>query len=99
MGGRTTAAEPIPHADLGVSVAPNPAASLTRVSFSLPEAHAVRVSAFDLLGREVVVLHDGPTPAGPHAVSLDATALPAGVYVVRVMAGRYVQTAQVTVAR
>lgn len=64
---------------------PNPLASHATVGLDLPTAQAVRVAVFDLLGREVAVLHNGPLAAGGHDLVLDAARLPSGVYVVRAM--------------
>lgn len=76
--------EPSAPADgFALSVYPNPTASHATVRFDLPTAQAVRVAVFDVLGRRVAVLHDGPLGAGAHRLHLDAAALPAGVYVVR----------------
>lgn len=94
-----TAAEPTADADLALSVAPNPAASRARVSFGLAEPGAVRASVFDLLGREVAVLADAPYAAGRHDLDLDAAALPAGLYLVRVATAGRSQTMRITVAR
>ena len=41
------------------------------------------VSAYDLLGREVAVLHRGPLAAGTHRLVFEAAGLPSGVYLVR----------------
>ena len=62
---------------------PNPSASAVTVPVALAEAGAVRVGVFDVLGRRVAVLWDGPLAAGAHALRLDGAALPAGLYVVR----------------
>src|SRR5690606_31523717 len=59
----------------------------------------VRVALLAALGREVAVLHEGPLGAGRHALALDRAALPVGIYVVHVAAGREVATARVTVVR
>jgi hypothetical protein len=64
-------------------VYPNPTTSHATVRLDLPTAQAARVAVFDVLGRRVAVLHDGPLGAGAHRLRLDASALPAGVYVVR----------------
>lgn len=68
------------------TLSPNPARGPARLSFSLDRARHVRVSAYDVLGREVAVLADEQRPAGAQAVALDASALAPGLYVVRVQA-------------
>ena len=81
-------------------VAPNPLATQARVAFSAPEAGHVRVSVYDLLGREVAVLADGVQPAGRHEATLDAGRLASGVYVVVMEAeGGARATQKVTVLR
>ncbi len=62
---------------------PNPAGARVALPLTLAEAGAVRVEAFDLLGRRVALLHDGPMAAGRSEVAWDVGALPSGVYVVR----------------
>ncbi len=69
---------------------PNPASGRATVAYELAEAGPVRVAVYDALGREVTVVADGPRRrAGTH-VALDASRLPAGVYVVRMTAGAFV---------
>ena len=63
--------------------APNPVTGSARLAVALGEAGPVRVAAYDALGREVAVLHDGPLGAGQHAVRFDAAGLAPGAYVVR----------------
>ena len=84
---------------LSLSASPNPLRSATRMAFSLPSAAPVRLDAFDVLGRRVAVLHDGPLAAGEHERTFDASALPAGVYVLRLQTDAGVATARVTVVR
>ncbi|MEM1044169.1 MAG: T9SS type A sorting domain-containing protein, partial [Bacteroidota bacterium] len=62
---------------------PNPAAGSATVPVVLAERAAVRVAVFDVLGREVAVLHDGFAEAGTHRFAFDAADLPSGVYLVR----------------
>jgi hypothetical protein len=80
-------------------VFPNPAASHATVRLDLPSARAVRVAVFDVLGRRVAVLHDGPLGAGAHRLRLDASALPIGTYFVRVEAGGMQRAQPFTVVR
>lgn len=46
----------------------------------------MRLSIYDLLGREVAVLVDGPLAAGWHTAQFEAGPLPSGVYVARLSA-------------
>jgi glycosidase len=60
---------------------PNPFSDRTVLPLSIPQSGRVRLTVYDLLGRPVRTLVDGPFPAGYHAVSLDAHDLPVGMYV------------------
>jgi uncharacterized repeat protein (TIGR01451 family) len=62
---------------------PNPFNPTTSISFDLPEASAVKLSVFDVLGREVAVLANGKMNAGNHAVSFDAAGFESGMYIYR----------------
>lgn len=84
---------------LGVAVRPNPAGGRAEVVLTLAEAQAVRVSAVDALGREVALVFDGPAGAGERVVGIDTSGWPAGVYVVRAVAGGRVVSARLVVAR
>jgi hypothetical protein len=53
------------------------------IPFELPETAEVRVSVYDLLGREVAALLEGRREAGRYRARFDANGLAAGVYVVR----------------
>ncbi|MEM8600144.1 MAG: PKD domain-containing protein [Bacteroidota bacterium] len=78
---------------------PNPTRGAATVDVALPEAADVRAEVYDLLGRRVVTLHDGPLTAGTHALELDTARLPAGVYVVRAVTPDATLTRRVTVVR
>jgi 1,4-alpha-glucan branching enzyme len=81
------------------SVFPNPTTGRATVRYTLPEAADVRLDAYDVLGRRVATLAEGVQAAGAHEAPLDASSLPAGVYVLRLTAGSRTTTARVTVAR
>ncbi len=73
-----------PTASLALApCAPDPVRSSARFAFSLGRAARVRLAIFDLQGREVAVLADGPHPAGAHSVAWDARGVAAGVYLCR----------------
>ncbi|HLT46034.1 MAG TPA: T9SS type A sorting domain-containing protein [Rubricoccaceae bacterium] len=78
---------------------PNPAAERATVRFTLEAPAAVRLTVYDLLGREVAVLVDGAVEAGTHEAAFDGSRLPSGVYLVRLDAGGTVQTQRLTLLR
>ncbi len=84
---------------LAVAAWPNPAAGRVSLSVAVPAGGDVRVDVFDALGRRVARVHDGPLAAGTHPFALDASALPAGVYVVRLLAGSEARSQRLVVVR
>ncbi|MXW64436.1 MAG: T9SS type A sorting domain-containing protein [Bacteroidetes bacterium SB0662_bin_6] len=66
---------------------PNPFNPQTTIDYALPQAGNVSLIVYDMLGREVDVLLDGPQAAGRHTVRFGANHLPNGTYVYRLIAG------------
>ncbi|HEX9006627.1 MAG TPA: DUF3160 domain-containing protein, partial [Bacteroidota bacterium] len=66
---------------------PNPFNPVTTISFELPAAGPVRLTVFDMLGRQVALLINEPLPPGRHLVRFDGAALASGVYAYRLEAG------------
>lgn len=62
---------------------PNPFNPETNIPFALPVRSQVKLSVFDLLGREVATLADGPFEAGLHTVNWNASEMSSGVYFYR----------------
>src|SRR6185436_702330 len=58
----------------GPRVSPSPARHGATISFSLAAAGRAEVAIYDLLGRRIVTLADGPLPAGPQAIPWDGRA-------------------------
>lgn len=76
---------------------PNPFNAQTVVSFQIKEAGHVRLEVFDVLGRRVRVLVDGPVASGTHRIEWDGAdsdggTLASGMYFYRLTAGNYVAT-------
>jgi len=65
---------------------PNPFNPGTTIQYELPEASHVRLSVYDVLGREVSVLVNERMEAGRHTARLDGAGLSSGVYLYRVQA-------------
>ena len=82
---------------------PSPTRGATLLRYALAEPGTVSIDVIDLLGRRVMALAQGLQAAGAQEIGLDAGALSAGVYVVRVTvdgaAGRTSATRPLVVAR
>jgi hypothetical protein len=64
---------------------PNPFNPQTTISFALPETADVSLVVFDMMGREVKVLVNGTLNAGTHEARFDASDLPSGAYLYRLV--------------
>src|SRR5690606_14396113 len=62
---------------------PNPFSTTATVRYALPHAAEVRVTVYDVLGREVARLVEGPREAGRHTATVSGRGLAGGVYFVR----------------
>ncbi len=83
---------------------PNPFAERTLIPFELPEAGAVSLAVYDVLGHRVRLLADGVQPAGRHSVSWDGRdgagqPVASGVYVCALRAAGTVVTRKLLVVR
>ncbi len=81
------------------SIAPNPVRDRATLRLVFEQDTEAAVAVFDVLGRRVATLHEGPVAAGPHAFSVDARALATGTYFVRVATEATVRTHRLTVMR
>lgn len=70
LDGPTVGVEPAAFQLALSPVAPDPLRDAGRVAFTLPSAQPVRLSVFDIQGREIDVLADGMLDAGPHELRL-----------------------------
>lgn len=81
---------------------PNPArGGRATLTLTVRETQDVRAEVYDMLGRRVAVLHDGPLSAGvPHTLTLEASRFASGLYLVRVAGERFApQMRRVVVAK
>ena len=81
-----------------LSVFPNPAAGAATLRFAVAERTAATLVLYDALGREVARPLDGAVE-GLAEVRLDASALPAGLYVARLVANGRAETVRFSVVR
>ena len=65
---------------------PNPFNAQTSIAFDLVERGHVKLTIYDMIGRDVTTLLNRELEPGRHAISLDAGTLPSGMYLYRLEA-------------
>jgi len=83
---------------------PNPAHERITIRYGLPERAPVRLTVYNVQGRRVAVLHDGPQPPGYHTLHwdgrrADGTSVASGTYLIRLQSGDAIRTGRVTIVR
>ncbi|MBE0644553.1 MAG: T9SS type A sorting domain-containing protein [Bacteroidetes bacterium] len=78
---------------------PNPFNPTTNISFTVAEERHVRIAVYNSLGAEVAELVNEVLPAGRYDVTFDASALPSGTYLYRMMSGGFVATQRMTLSK
>ncbi len=78
---------------------PNPFNPKTNISYKLSANSYVELKVYDLLGREIKTLISENKPAGIHQVDFNATNLPSGVYIYKLLAGNFIETRKMTVMK
>jgi hypothetical protein len=78
---------------------PNPFNPETKISYTLKNSTSVKITVYDRLGREVVVLVDESQSEGTHEVSFNASSLPSGVYFYRIKTPEGVEVRKMVLAK
>jgi hypothetical protein len=81
------------------TLAPNPAADFTDISFILHHATHTHLSLYSTLGTEVWRNEGGVLPAGEQRLRIDTRGLPSGVYMYRLTAGGVSSVGRIVVVR
>ena len=78
---------------------PNPFNSSTTITFTLVQPGLVHLALYDLLGREVALLHDGVLQRGMNRVNLQGDNLTSGVYFLTLQSSSGVTHRKVTLLK
>ncbi len=90
----------VPNRPHTITIAPNPATGWTTVTLTLDAPDHLRIAVYDSLGRQIVILDDGPLSAATdHTFRFDTSNWPAGVYTIRAAGTASVLTQSLVVAR
>jgi len=71
---------------------PNPFNPVTSIKFSLPYFSEVKITVYDILGHEAVVLENGSFTAGVYEVEFDGTNYSSGVYFYKLETDGFIDT-------
>lgn len=71
---------------------PNPFNPYTSIRFDLPVSSHVKLSVFDIMGREITILVNEPLEVGKYDTQWDATGYPSGVYFYRIVTSDQIVT-------
>ncbi len=96
---------PTPHSVIsGLLISPNPFNPQTEISFSLPTSSEVTLAIYDIRGREISTLIDGPMSEGNHTIVWDGRnsqnqGQASGVYFCKLEAGVIKLTGRLTLIK
>jgi len=68
---------------------PNPFNPATTIKYQIPKDEFVKITVYDLLGREIKLLVNDFKPAGYYDIKFDASNLASGVYFYQINAGNF----------
>jgi len=78
---------------------PNPFNPSTKIKFSIPQASNVKITVFDITGKEVSTLINNQVEAGIHTVNFDSKDLSSGVYFYNITAGSFTKTMKMILSK
>jgi DNA integrity scanning protein DisA with diadenylate cyclase activity len=78
---------------------PNPFNPSTTISYRLSADSHIDLSIYNTSGRNIGTLFTGEQTAGRHQVIWDASGMPSGIYVVRLMAGDRMQNQKIVLMK
>ena len=78
---------------------PNPFNASTMIGYTIPISEMVSLKIYDLRGREVVTLVEERKQSGTYVVEWQAEDLPSGIYILRLAAGKHIETRKLILER
>ena len=68
---------------------PNPFNPVTKIKFDLPKSSIVKLSVYDILGREITNILNGNLEAGYYEINFDGSKLASGIYFYKIQASDF----------
>ncbi len=80
-----------------ISIHPNPVTSNANIEFSLQNQANVSIAVFDILGKQVINIHEGMMSGGSHNIQLNSNDMRQGIYFVKIQLNNEVVTKKIMV--
>jgi hypothetical protein len=77
------------------NIYPNPFNPITTIKYGLPEYGTVKITVYDISGRQVTRLVNKIEAPGFHSVAWDASSFPSGLYFIRMTSNNFTDTRKV----
>lgn len=78
---------------------PNPFNPITTIRYTLKSAGNVKLTVYDRLGREIVLLFEGQQSEGEHSIEFNASTLPSGIYFYRLKTSEKTEVKKMVLAK
>ena len=85
--------------DLSISSYPNPVASTSKVTYTLPNTGKVVVGVYSIIGEKIADLVNTDQEAGQHVINLDVNSISQGTYILKIESAGQVKTQLFTVSK
>jgi len=78
---------------------PNPFNPLTNIKFEIPKSSSVKISVFDISGKEIETLVNQNLKPGAYETSWNASKFSSGIYFCKIQAGEFTQTKKMVLVK
>jgi hypothetical protein len=78
---------------------PNPFTQSTTIEYQTLQEGKVKLSIYDLQGKQIAALINKNQPAGIYRINFSADKLPAGTYIYKIQAGEFIETKKMIVMK
>jgi hypothetical protein len=90
---------PVAETQVSLTAYPNPVSNQTTLRYTLPSSGQVRLTLYDVCGKEIMTLVNEKQTAGTYSLNLDVTHLPGGMSYCRLVAGDHTKTISLAVLK
>lgn len=85
--------------ELSLGVYPNPVSSTANISYNLKSGQKVKLSVYDMMGKEVAILVNGSQTTGIHSEILKTDGFKSGIYICKLQSGKDISTKTLVVQK